>query len=222
MAVRQSRRRASHGAHGDGELLKTHTGIVGIANPPPEGGVDSAHELLLLERIVDGDREAFRSLYLAYHKRLSRFLMRFLRRHDLIEEVINDTLYAVWCKAVDFRGDSQLSTWIFGIAYRKALKAVRKESRDPPVDAAPESEAPVPLQDAEARQRELRQCLDLALASLPAPQRVGHRAGVFRRPFLRGDRRHHDHPVNTVKTRLFHARQRLRELLPELDHGDLR
>jgi RNA polymerase sigma-70 factor (ECF subfamily) len=181
--------------------------------------VDTAHEQLLLERIVDGDRDAFRSLYLLYHKRLSRFLLRFLRRRELAEEVINDTMYAVWCKAADFRGDSQLSTWIFGIAYRKAMKAVRKDTRDAPVEAGVEAIALSTLQDPEARQRELRECLDRALASLPAPQRAAIELAYFVGHSCEEIAAITTTPVNTIKTRLFHARERLRALLPELRDG---
>ena len=46
----------------------------------------------LLARVVLHDRDAFRELYITYHRRLSRFLMRLTRQHDVIEEVINDTL----------------------------------------------------------------------------------------------------------------------------------
>lgn len=175
---------------------------------------------MLLQRIVDGDREAFRALYLGYHKRLGRFLLRFLRRHDLIEEVINDTMYAVWCKAAAFRGDSQLSTWIFGIAYRKALKAVRKDRRDPTVDVALGADLPVPLRDPETQQRELRQCLDRALATLPAPQRIVIELAYFVGHSCEEIAVITSTPVNTIKTRLFHARERLRTLLPELRTED--
>lgn len=183
---------------------------------------DAAHERALLERIVEGDREAFRALYLAYHKRLSRFLLRFLRRHDLIEEVINDTLYAVWCQAAAFRGDSQLSTWIFGIAYRKALKAVRKDRRDVPMESTFTAETPGPLRDPEAQQRELRQCLDRALASLPAAQRIVIELAYFVGHSCEEIAAITTTPVNTIKTRLFHARERLRALLPDLREGDSR
>lgn len=188
---------------------------------PTESVVDAAHERLLLERIVDGDRDAFRALYLAYHKRLSRFLLRFLRRHDVVEEVINDTLYAVWCKAGDFRGDSQLSTWIFGIAYRKALKAVRKDGRGPPAGAV-EDPTPVAAQDPAERQRELRESLDRALATLSPPQRMVIELAYFVGHSCEEIAAITSTPVNTIKTRMFHARERLRELLPEWREGDQR
>ena len=58
----------------------------------------------LLRRVVARDHQAFRELYIAYHRRLARFLMRLTREFGLVEEVINDTMWVVWNKADEFRG----------------------------------------------------------------------------------------------------------------------
>jgi len=80
----------------------------------------------LLRRISCADREAFQQLYLDYYKRLARFSVRVIRHQDDLEEVINDVFLIVWQRAGDFRGASRVSTWIFGIAYRRALKSLRR------------------------------------------------------------------------------------------------
>src|ERR1700692_2993702 len=81
----------------------------------------------LLVAVAAGDREALEELYLGYHRRLARFLSRFTPRYENVEEIINDTFMVVWQSANDFRSDSQVSTWIFGIAYRTALKSLRRQ-----------------------------------------------------------------------------------------------
>ena len=91
------------------------------------GGAD-AGERALLRRIAAADREAFRQLYYKYYARLGRFLSRVIRNHDDAEEVIQDTLMIVWQHADNFRGTSRVSTWIFGIAYRRALNSLRKSA----------------------------------------------------------------------------------------------
>ena len=83
----------------------------------------------LLERIADGDRGAFEALYRRYHPRLYGYLLRLLRRPELVEEAVDDALFVVWRKAVGFQGASRVSTWIFGIAYRKGLKALARIDR---------------------------------------------------------------------------------------------
>ena len=89
-----------------------------------------------MHRIAHGDRAAFKELYLLYHRRLARFLTRLTTRYDVAEEVINDTFWVVWQRAADFRGASQVSTWIMGIAYRRGLKTLRS-SAAPAIDARP-------------------------------------------------------------------------------------
>lgn len=173
----------------------------------------AADDRLLIERIAQRDREALQCLYFAYHRRMSRFLMRLMHRYDLAEEVINDTMFLVWQQAARFRGDSQVSTWILGIAYRRALKALRYAQ---PPGGVFLCEAPEAGHDAGASQRELRQCIDIALTSLPAEQRLVVELCYFMGYSCAEIARIADCPVNTVKTRMYHARSRLRGMLPAL------
>ena len=160
------------------------------------------------------DRAALATLYRNYHGRLCRFMSRLTRRPDVIEEAINDCFWIVWQKAGDFRGDSQVSTWIMGIAYRCGLKTLRQHGDDSAGDITPAEE------DAQAtdpgEDRELRDWLSKGLDRLSADQRVvvelvygvGHKledvAAIMQCP------------VGTVKARLFHARVKLRNVLPAL------
>ena len=100
-----------------------------MAQPTYRGATGIAHEMDLIARVGEGDRKAFEELYYLYHRRLARFLTRLTRRYDIAEEVVNDTFWVVWRKAKSFRGDSQPSTWILGIAYRKARNAFRSSAR---------------------------------------------------------------------------------------------
>jgi RNA polymerase sigma-70 factor (ECF subfamily) len=168
----------------------------------------------LLDKVAEGDREALRELYSIYHRQLAGFLLRFTRRRDLVEEVINDTLYVVWCKASDFRGDSRLSTWIMGIAYRCALKALRRRGHQlfAAVPIANESlSAPDELGAAETGE-----WIALAMQQLPTDQRVTLELAYRQGYSCEEIAEIMDCPVNTVKTRMFHARGKLRTLLPRL------
>src|SRR2546429_8647809 len=83
----------------------------------------------LLERIAARERDAMQEFCLLYYRRLARFLRRLTRHHDLVDEIVNDTFVVVWQKAGDFRGDSRVSTWIMGIAYRRGLGLLRAKYR---------------------------------------------------------------------------------------------
>ena len=80
---------------------------------------------VLLAAVADGDIAAFEELYLRYHRPLAAFLFKMTGRRGLVEELVNDVMVVVWLKASTFAGRSQVSTWIMGVAYRKALKAIR-------------------------------------------------------------------------------------------------
>src|SRR3954452_20803587 len=77
----------------------------------------------LIERIAQRDLRAFEALYRSYHPRLTRFLTNMLRRPHLVEEALNDTMMVVWKRPEKYNGTSKVSTWIFAVAYRTALKA---------------------------------------------------------------------------------------------------
>jgi RNA polymerase sigma-70 factor (ECF subfamily) len=168
----------------------------------------------LLDKVAAGDREAFRELYVVYHRRLARFLVRLTRRYEVAEEIINDTLWVVWRKAGEFRGESRISTWIMGIAYRRALKTLRTRGHQL-YDAVPiEGEtlvAPDELGDAETGEWIL-----LAMQQLPLEQRLALEYAYGYGHSCQEIALIMDCPANTVKTRLFHARVKLRALLPRL------
>ena len=168
----------------------------------------------LLDRVAEGDREALRELYLLYHRQLAGFLLRFTRRRDLVEEVINDTLYVVWCKAGEFRGDSRLSTWIMGIAYRCALRSLRRRGHQL-FAAVPLENESLPAAD-ELAAAEMGEWVSRAMQQLPTDQRVTLELASGQGYSCEEIAEIMDCPVNTVKTRMFHARGKLRTLLPRL------
>jgi RNA polymerase sigma factor (sigma-70 family) len=173
-------------------------------------------ELALLRRVAAKDRKAFEALYHLYYRRLFGYLLKLTRRADLIEEVLNDVMLAVWNGAPGFDGRSRASTWIFGIAYHKALKALARRPEEP--DEPADRPEPVDAEEPEslAARRELAGVLGRALGALPPEQRaVVELTYYYGLPYqeiaeIVGC------PVNTVKTRMFHARRRLKEMLPGL------
>jgi RNA polymerase sigma-70 factor (ECF subfamily) len=183
--------------------------------PRAIGPSPDASERELLERVAKGrDQGAFRTLYGNYYQRLSRLLARMSVRREDIEEVINDTFWVIWTKAGEFRGASQLSTWIIGIAYRRALNALRR-AKIRPVSDEPFDEDSISVASTDDSETD-GQWLALGLSRLPVEQRMaleltytlGHSCEEVAAIL--------DCPVNTVKTRLFRARETLKQVLPPL------
>jgi RNA polymerase sigma-70 factor (ECF subfamily) len=177
-----------------------------------------ATDRMLLQRMAAGDRAALAVLYRNYHGRLCRFLSRLTRRSDVVEEVINDCFWVVWQKAGDFRGDSRVSTWIMGIAYRCGLKALRQHGDEPVKDDA-QSDDRTPAHDPD-EDRELRDWLVKGLDRLSADQRVVIELVYGVGHTLEDVAAIMQCPVGTVKARLFHARVKLRNVLPGLAGED--
>jgi RNA polymerase sigma factor (sigma-70 family) len=168
----------------------------------------------LMRLVVSRDRRAFEALYRLYYRRLGRFLDRLTRRPDLIEEVLNDTMLAVWTRAETFNHASRLSTWIFAIAYRQALKRVQRGDR--PVAARSEDEvAPADLDSPETRLMRSQSTARLrsAMDRLSFEQRMVVELTYFHGYGYPEIAVIMDCPTDTVKTRMFHARRKLRLLL---------
>jgi RNA polymerase sigma factor (sigma-70 family) len=177
-------------------------------------------DLLLLRQIARKDRGAFESLYSLYYRRLFSYLFKLTRRAEMVEEVLNDVMLVIWLKAETFDARSQASTWIFGIAYHKAMKALGQRRPAEQQGERLENEAYEPIDSEEPEgllvRRELATTLGRALLALSPEQRsVVELTYYYGLPYqeiaeIMGC------PVNTVKTRMFHARRRLRDLLPEM------
>lgn len=174
-------------------------------------------EAELLRRLVAGEQAAFETIYAEYYERLFRFVYRVTRRLDSVEEVIQETLLVVWEKSDSYDFSCKFSTWLFGIAYRKALKSLAKSARhDDALDLADFEDQLADAAPTPAYQVEREDWLNAALAILPPDQRA-----VIELTFHQG--LHYkeiavilDCPENTVKTRMFHARKKLQNFATQM------
>ena len=176
----------------------------------------------LLKRIAVRDRLAVQALFGRYHIQIFRFLVRLTRNEAIAEELVNETFMEIWRVAGKFEGRSSPSTWIFAIARNKALSLMRKRSDaeldeemaanieddgDSPEETTMKGDKAAMIKACLARlSREHREVIDLVYYHEKSVREVGEIVGI---------------PENTVKTRMFHARKRLSELLEEggIDRG---
>jgi len=188
-----------------------------VTEPVPDGrrGADaSADEAALLRRIAAGDRLAFETLYRGYFPRLTRFLERVIRSPQMVEEVLNDAMMVVWRKAATFNGQSKVSTWIFAIAYRKALKALKRF--DEPLEADEQLfESPGPGPESLLMQRQRFSLLMQQIGRMSPEHRAVIELTCYHGCAYREIAQILGCPVDTVKTRMFHARKRLRQFLSD-------
>jgi RNA polymerase sigma-70 factor (ECF subfamily) len=180
--------------------------------------------LHLLARVADRDRDALTELYRGFYDPLLRFIYRMTNDLEQAQECINDVMFVVWNKAGEFAGRSRVSTWIMGIAYRKALASMQRSNRwlhrfkaaEWHENIEPESRSTTLTDDLA-----FEDMLKIAMKSLTPEHRavieLTHYYGYSYNEIAEIV----DCPVNTVKTRMFHARARLRQLLPRLGRDDL-
>lgn len=172
---------------------------------------------LVALRALRDDPAVFEQFYLSYYPRLFEFILRIVGHPADVEEAINDTMLVVWNKADDFGERSKVSTWVFGIAYKKALKRLKANRRLADREVHGETDL---LHDADPAttvgSRNALERVRQAVAALPVAQRsIVHLAFFYGYTYpeiaaIVGC------PVNTVKTRMFYARERLRPVLDDV------
>lgn len=192
--------------------------------PPRAPFADDGDDAALLTRIVAGDRDAFRDLYTLYYQPMLRFIYRLTGRLDLAQEGVNDVMLVVWRNGRAFGGKSKVATWIMGIAYHRALKLAERERRWWGRHSSVDFDDWIERLDGTEEltgQAELRNLIDQGLRRLSAEHRAVVELTYFHGCSYEEIAAIVNCPVNTVKTRMFHARARLKKLLPELGKLEL-
>lgn len=170
----------------------------------------------LIARICAADEGAFETLYKRYYPKLFRFSFRVTRRLDQIEEIINDVMYVVWKKAPSFRPETRASTWIFGIAYNKCLKAVAGRAQAEHLELEDAEDLIPGVQDSGLKNLEIEDWVAVAFSKLPPGQRAVLELAYHHGLHYQEIAQIMDCPENTVKTRMFHARKKIKSLFPDL------
>jgi RNA polymerase sigma-70 factor (ECF subfamily) len=178
----------------------------------PVGGVrnEGGEDLGLVMAVRAGDAHAFEMLYRRYQPRLARFVGNLIRSSPGVEEVVNDTLMVVWDRPHSFAGASKFSTWLYAIAYRKALRVRHRRPLPSDVLEAPRQDSPP---DHELAREHTRIALRSAMQELSPEHRAVIDLTYFHEAGYREIAQIMDCPIDTVKTRMFHARRHLRRKL---------
>lgn len=180
----------------------------------------SDSDIELVASIAAGDKRAFETLFTAYGERVFRYAHRMISDVSKAEEVTNDVMMEIWKNAGKFEGRSKVSTWILGITRHLALNAVRGKKLDTvDIDDAPEiadgsqtAQAGALASDQASVARDVR----TALGHLSEDHRDVIELTFFQGCSYREIAEIVGCPENTVKTRMFHARKQLKEILTGL------
>ena len=168
-------------------------------------------EKLLMEQVAGGDSTAYRQLYDLSYGRVSRYVQKVVADSSMVDDILVQTYTVAWQKSESFKGTGRIITWLIGIARNIMFREFRKIKKYVPFEeeysaADTQSQFQVEVESTNA-------ALKAALQTL----KVKHREIlelVFYQDFkyvevseLIGV------PVNTVKTRVFHAKKALKDVL---------
>ena len=187
---------------------------------PRASKMDNDEVLRLLARIGQADEAAFRELYRAFSRKLYAYVLRQHGDPPQAEEIVADTLYEVWRAPARFRGDSQFSTWLIGIARNKVLMAFRGRKPDSTHDDLDDVAETIATEDAGPfdvlAQQQRREGVSHCMGKLSDDHRECMHLVFYEGLSLAEVAQLQACPENTVKTRLFHARQKMKNCLRNL------
>jgi RNA polymerase sigma-70 factor (ECF subfamily) len=178
---------------------------------PGDSCVTDAEESLF-SRLRNAEPAAIGEVYDRHHRAVRAFAMRLTGDASIAEDLVHDVFVALPRAMARYRGEAALGTFLVSIAVNHARHHVRAAARrraamsrleQEPRDSAPDPEH-------HARRRELAAALTVALDALPLDQRVAfvlcevEELGAAAAAAIVGA------PEATVRTRLFHARKKLR------------
>ncbi len=176
----------------------------------------------LMERLKKGDQSAMQVLYTRHYQRIYRFIIRQIRDEMMAEDIVNDVFLDCWRQAGKFEGRSAVSTWLTAIAFNKSISYLRKRREAQMGDGQAESmvdeaDGPQTLLMKDDKGDQLKEAMD----ELSTDHRAVIDLAYYHEMGVKEIAQILDIPTNTVKTRLFHARKNLHEILLErgIDRG---
>jgi RNA polymerase sigma-70 factor (ECF subfamily) len=190
-------------------------------------------DLLLVQRVQQGDARAFDALVIRYQRRIERLISRLVRDPDLVQDLAQETFIRAYRALPQFRGDSAFYTWLYRIAVNTAKKALVDLARDPVVsesawigasgdaDDETSARAPEPIDEetpeALMASRQIARTVNEAIQALSEDLRQAVVLREIEGLSYEEIAQVMDCPVGTVRSRIFRAREaiaaRLRPLL---------
>jgi RNA polymerase sigma-70 factor (ECF subfamily) len=166
----------------------------------------------LVKRCLEGRGDAFGGLVDRYHKPLYNVALRMLNNVQDAEDVTQGVFLNAYLRLRTYNPKYRFFSWIYRMAVNESLNALKRRKRTEPLDRAHDVRAPAVATDSAA---EAHVRVEQALKCL----KPDDRAVVVLKHFVSFSYQEIaevlEIPVRTVKSRLFTARERLRDALRE-------
>jgi RNA polymerase sigma-70 factor, ECF subfamily len=179
--------------------------------------VDDDTDQTLVERCRRGDRAAFTELVIRYQRPVYNAAFWVLRKAEDANDVTQDVFLKVAERLDEYDSQYKFFSWIYRIAVNESLNLLRRHGKEDPLDedadyAAPESASP----ERQVASAQLSKRIQSTLMRMSTNDRMVLTLRHFSECSYEEIGQILDLDERTVKSRLFEARQRLRDLLKDL------
>ena len=173
----------------------------------------------LVKQALKGKKSAWVTLVKRYEKNLYNYTLRMVSNPDDALDLMQDVFMAVFRNLASFRGDSPFKGWLFKIAHYRCIEFYRRKKPTQSLDDAPEQQEQSDDTCPEAHFFSGQQAslLKKAMQTLPVNQKLVVELKFFQHCTFDDISRQLGVSVNTVKSRLYSALDKLKDHL-ELDH----
>lgn len=180
---------------------------------------DNAEALQLLAAVARGDEAAYERLYRKVSRHVYAFVLQRCGDPALAEEIVVDTLVDVWKQPARFRGESKFSTWLLSMARFKMIDRLRARAPEhDDIDTMSDTLADEDSDSAFVRlhEQQQRHGIERCMKRLSDEHREALHLVYFEDMALADVAAVQGVPENTVKTRLFNARLKMRHCVAAL------
>lgn len=189
------------------------------ARPALEGRLEADEDRSCLAMIRDGRPEGAAALFRRYSLPVFRYADRLLQSRPEAEEVVQEVFLKVISRVDQYDGRASVASWLFAIAANACRDRLRRAGRRAavPLEAVTEAAAPDPPADWLLLESERCRLVRQALASLTDGQREALILARYHGIPYAEIARSLEISEGAVKTRIFRAMEKLKEIFSEGD-----
>lgn len=192
---------------------------------------DREADQVLVERVQQGDKQAFGLLVSKYQRKLVRLLSRWIRDPAEVEDIAQEAFIKAYRALPNFRGDSAFYTWLYRIGINTAKNYLAAQGRRAPTSTGFDSEEAEGFEEGEQLRdlntperilmtKEIGNTVNSAMTALPEDLRTAITLREIEGLSYEEIAKVMDCPIGTIRSRIFRAREAIAEKLkPLLDIG---
>ena len=181
----------------------------------------------LVDRVRDGDKQAFDLLVMKYQRRLMRLLSRIVHDPAEAEDVVQETFIKAYRALRHFRGDSAFYTWLYRIGINTAKNFLATQGRRTPTSTDADAEQAEGFNDGDhlrdintpesmLASKQIAQTVNAAMDALPVDLRTAIALREIEGLSYEEISDIMACPIGTVRSRIFRAREVIAEKLKPL------